>query len=197
MTRFEFEYKEQIHRLTDKERMFGLTYVRNGFNGRDAATVAGYSAKTATVTASKLLTDPHVRAYVEYLKENLAAQLEITAYDIAKELARIGFSDTKKLFNEEGNLKSIHDMDDDLVASINEIEVDVTEETIIKKVKRYDKVNALTKLARMIGAEGALKTAQVNNKGEDVPPAHNNTFINVNPQDLTDEQLEKIYKSKP
>ncbi len=62
-------------------------------NGKAAAIRAGYSAKSAEVTASRLLRDEKVRAAADELLEREAAQRGITAGRVLKELEALAFSD--------------------------------------------------------------------------------------------------------
>ena len=75
---------------------------------------------------------------------------------VVRELARIAFSDTRKLFNEDGSMKLPHEMDDDTAAAL--AGVDTFEESdkgviagYTRKVKRWDKTRALELLGKHLG----------------------------------------------
>src|ERR1035438_14687 len=78
--------------LTDKQRTFCNEYVIE-LNATNAAIKAGYSEDSARSTASHLLDDPDVAAYIRRLQENKFLKLRLTAADALAELARIGFAE--------------------------------------------------------------------------------------------------------
>lgn len=174
--KFTFNGKE--YNLSERQKLFCMEYVRNKFNGAQAALAAGYSKKNSVVSGSHLLSIPNVQDFINDLKKDIAFCIGISAIDIAKEYARIGFSDIRKVFDDQGNLVKIKNMETDVAANIASI--DIFEEFqsdgkgnkksigFTKRVKLYDKVNALDKLAKMIGADGVTKTAVVDSKGNDV-----------------------------
>jgi phage terminase small subunit len=88
--------------LTDKQRAFCHEYVTD-LNATNAAIRAGYSEDSARSTASHLLDDVEVKAFVRKLQEDKFLSLRINAEDVMKELARIGFADIED-FAEEGEL---------------------------------------------------------------------------------------------
>lgn len=172
-----FSFQGTQYEMTATQKLFCMEYVRNKFNATQAALVAGYSEKTAASQASRMLTNVNIQEYIEALKKDIATALGISALDIAKEYAKIGFSDIRKVFDENGNLIKVKDIPDESAANIASIEVFEEyqgrgdDRTIIgntKKVKFYDKVAALDKLAKMIGADGVTKVAQTDSNGNDV-----------------------------
>jgi phage terminase small subunit len=79
-------------------------------------------------------------------------RVEITADNVLREIARLGFSDPRKLFDENGNLKPIHELDDDIAAAVAGIDVvvrgDGENALQVRKIKFWDKNNALEKLGK-------------------------------------------------
>lgn len=69
--------------LTPKQRLFCATYEENGHNGTAAAIAAGYSEKTAAVTASKLLKKPKIREYRAALVRDMLDSAVLTPERIA------------------------------------------------------------------------------------------------------------------
>lgn len=63
------------------------------FNGAKAARDSGYSAKTARVQASQLLTKPNIQARIAELLKNRSERTQITQDMVVQELALLGFSD--------------------------------------------------------------------------------------------------------
>lgn len=196
-----FTFNDETYTMQPRERLFCMCYVKNKLNGKQAAIDAGYSEKTAKVTASRLLTKANLIPYIEALKEDIAFCLGVTAVDIAREYHRIGFSDIRKIFDENGNVIDPKDFGDEAAANVSGIEVfeeyagkGEDREYIgrTKTVKFYNKVAALDNLARMLGKDGAKKIATVDSKGKDVKPGPAVQVIHIDPNTLTDEQLEKI-----
>ena len=64
--------------LTKKQEHFVVEYLRD-HNGKQAAIRAGYSPKTAEVTASRLVRNVKVRAELEARQAKVAERAEITA----------------------------------------------------------------------------------------------------------------------
>jgi phage terminase small subunit len=71
--------------LTEKQKAFCLEYVKD-YNGKQAAIRAGYSSKTASVMASKLLTKGKVRDEVNHLQDELIEDASITKEYIIQQL---------------------------------------------------------------------------------------------------------------
>lgn len=81
---------------------------------------------------------------------------EATVARVLEEMRRLGFSDMRKAFDANGNLKRPEDWDDDFAAAVSSIEV-VTrsigdgEVEHIHKIKVWDKNSALEKMAKHLG----------------------------------------------
>lgn len=145
--------------IEPRQQRFVDEYLKD-LNATQAAIRAGYSKKTAKVQGSRMLTNVAVAAVIEKRKKAASQRLEMSAEEIRQAFSRIGRHDVRKLFNEAGGLKPIHELDDDTAAAISGIEV-ISKLTRVKgrrpsktqihKVKTYDKVGALTQLARIRG----------------------------------------------
>lgn len=77
-----------MNKLNDKQEMFCKEYLVD-LNKTQAAIRAGYSEKTASATASRLLKNVNVLARVKELKDNRADELELDAYWVLKRLKDI------------------------------------------------------------------------------------------------------------
>lgn len=155
----------------DRRVRFGHEYVKD-LNATQAAIRAGYSAKTAKAQGSRLLTRVDVQAVIQGLVAKVASKAEITVERTLQEIARIAYSDARKLYREDGSLKAIHEMDDDAAACIAGIETEEeyhagVEEagirpsvTITRKVKRWDKVKALDKCMAYLGLHKTQNPAE-------------------------------------
>ena len=155
-------------KVLHQERLFAIAFVQNGCKVGEAVVAAGYKCKNKEVAGSigsELLRRPRVFELVRALQDDIAFQLGITAIDIAREYAKIGFSDYRRVFDPEtGQILEAHQIDDNTAAAISSISVTEVYEPRTgkfigkdKKLKFHDKINALDKLAKMIGADA--KTA--------------------------------------
>ncbi|SEP57136.1 phage terminase small subunit [Virgibacillus subterraneus] len=78
--------------LTDKQRLFCMYYLKT-FNATQSAIKAGYSADTAHVQGSRLLSNVKVGEYIRELKASATDSLFLDATDILKKYAAIAFAD--------------------------------------------------------------------------------------------------------
>jgi phage terminase small subunit len=148
---------DSLPELTSKQCRFVIEYLKD-LNATQAANRAGYSEKTAAEQGCRLLRNVKVRAAIEAAQAEMAKKLEVTRERVLKEAARLAFSDHRKMFDDAGRLKPIHDLDDDTAAAIAGIEV--VERAVpggegrtefVHKIKFWDKNSALDKLCRHLG----------------------------------------------
>lgn len=145
--------------LTEKQEKFCNEYLVD-LNASGAARRAGYSDDTAYSIGWENLRKPEIQARINELRQQTATSLNITKERIAQELARIGFADIRRIFDEQGALKSPQNWSDDDAAVIAGVDVQETldwedKEKIhtgyLKKVKLWEKTKALEQLARLMG----------------------------------------------
>jgi len=153
--------------LTAKQRRFVEEYLVD-LNATQAAIRAGYSKKTAQVQASRLLSNVMVLAAIQAAQERRSKRTEITQDMVLRELAKIGFSDIRKIvrwgnttmvatFNDAGEevMETCHglaligadEIDDSTAAAIAEI----SEGREGLKIKLHDKKGALVDIGRHLG----------------------------------------------
>lgn len=77
-----------MDKLNEKQEMFAQEYIVD-LNATQAAIRAGYSEKTASAQASRLLNNVKVLARVKELKNQRAEKLELDAYWVLKRLKDI------------------------------------------------------------------------------------------------------------
>jgi phage terminase small subunit len=149
--------------LTAKQEHFVREYLSNGRNGAAAYRAAYSTAATpqrCAVEASELLRNPKIADRVGLAVQKAERGTEVTVARVRDELARVAFSDPRKLYNADGSLKPPSEWDDDTAASIAGVEVfeefqregqsrKKVGET--RKVKRWDKNKALDSLAKCLG----------------------------------------------
>lgn len=132
-----------------------------GLTADQAYIDAGY--KPNRCNAGRLKTNENVSTRVSELIEAGAKEAEIDIARTLKELVRIGTSDIRKALTPGGSLTDPQDWDDDFAAAVSSIEVvtntgergkdedgrKVVEHT--HKIKMWDKVSALEKIAKHLG----------------------------------------------
>jgi phage terminase small subunit len=143
--------------MTPKQDRFVAEYLANGLNATQAAVAAGYSEKTAQQQGSRLLLNGDVAAAVSGKTTLLMEKLEITADMVLQEIGKLAFFDPRKLFNADGSMKLISEIDDRSAASLAGFDVcELFEGTgdqkhaygLLKKVKLVDKTRNLEMLGR-------------------------------------------------
>ena len=147
--------------MTPKQRRFVDEYLID-FNATQAAIRTGYAAGSAEVTGSRLLRNAKVQAAISAAQQQQTEKLGITVEDVLSGIARLARADIRKLFDERGNLHSIHDLEDDIAAAVAAIEVvsrpvpggQHGEIERVHKIRLWDKNAALTNLARSCSIAG-------------------------------------------
>ncbi|WP_162660683.1 terminase small subunit [Tuwongella immobilis] len=173
--------------LTPKQERFCQEYIVD-LNASAAARRAGYSHRTAGSIGEELLRKPEISARIRELKDEQARRTQITADQVLAELARIAYIDPRKLFHPDGSLRSISDLDEDTARAIAAIDIEERlsgRDPVIrttKKIKLWNKVEALDRLARHFGL--FTEKVEVNSKLTVTPM--------VPVEEMTDEQLAEV-----
>lgn len=132
--------------------------------------------------ASILISHSGVSQRVADLRAEAVKRTEVTQDMVIKELARIAFFDIRKIFNQDGTLKKVHELDDDSAAAIASIElVDIGEDgqlVISKKFKTEGKIKALNLLGVNMG--------MFVHRTEDVTDPMKKAMGNLPPEKLAD-----------
>lgn len=139
-----------MKKLNARERLFIKHYLVLR-NATQAAIKAGYSQKTAAVKASQLLSKVNISEAIEAGIQGLEKKLDITAERIAEELAKIGFSDMRRIAKWGHNSVEFipfDSLDDASAAAISEISESTTEYGQNLKVRLHDKTKALELLGK-------------------------------------------------
>jgi len=143
-----------------RRALFVEAYVTNGGNATQAAITAGFSEKTAYSAGGRLLKDVEIAAEIVRRRAEVIAAAEkitgITMERTLREVGRLAYSDVRKLLNEDGSLKAIHELDDDTAAAVASVEFDeIRSEGVVigltRKVKVFDKNSALEKAMKHFG----------------------------------------------
>lgn len=162
--------------LTEEQEKFCQAIV-DGMNGMEAYLHAGYktTAKGAGVSASRMLTRPHIMARIDALRarklvverrvtDKVVAKLALTKERVLREYEKVAFSNPSQVMEwggenvqsegDEGGkyvnyvrLKPSHELDDMTLGAIAE----VSQTSGGLKVKMHDKMAALLFLAKELG----------------------------------------------
>lgn len=139
----------------DRKKLFAEAYIANGGNASEAARSAGYAEKSVGVTGCRLLKDAQVRAILDERQTALANKYELTAEAIIKSIAQELHFDPANLFNEDGSVKSVADMDADTRMALVSIETlqmgDPDSPAIIRKIKWATKHQAREQAMKHLG----------------------------------------------
>lgn len=148
--------------MTEAQKRFCDEYLID-LNATRAYKVAYSRCKkdeTANVNGSKLLRNTKVQEYISEKQKEIEKRTEVTQDMVIKELAKIAFSDIRKLFTENGQLKNIADIDSDVAGAITSIQTleeygsygdDREKIGDTQKVKLLDKTKALELLGKHLG----------------------------------------------
>lgn len=146
--------------LTEKKIKFCNRYFETS-KGVESAEFAGYSKKTAKQQAYNLLQEPEVEEYLFNLRKVEAEKHGVTRERIISEYAKIAFFDFREIYNVDGGLIDIKQIDDNSAGAIASIksteewgEDDNGHRTVIgtnKEIKVFDKIRALQDLGKTLG----------------------------------------------
>ncbi len=174
--------KQAKPRLTPKQEAFCVCYVATGVGA--VAYREAYDAKNMKPggiyrEASLLLDVPKVAQRVAELQSRAAKRAEISAGRVLREYGKLAFVDIRKAFNEAGELKSVHELDDETAAAIAGIEFEEVfdwneagehrqrvHSGRIHKLKLSDKKAALDALAKCLGMGISRITEEVQQQVE-------------------------------
>lgn len=143
-------------------RAFVKEYIVD-FNGTRAAIAAGYSKTSARQQASKLLVKEKIQKLLKKEIKKRNKRVEVDQDRVIQELAMMAFSDIRDLYDEQGKLKPLQDLDDKTAATISSFKTTTEnyfhgeggdlkkQENIIDEYKRYDKVKLLELLGKHYG----------------------------------------------
>lgn len=110
----------------EKHELFCLEFLARGRNGVRAyqAVYAGTTYMSAAAAASRLLNDDKIQARIQELYEEQVARLKATADRVLMEAGKLAFINARDLFDGEGKMIPIHELDPEVAAAIVSIEYD-------------------------------------------------------------------------
>ena len=145
-------------RRISRHEIFAREYVKD-LNGKRAAIAVGYSAKTADVAASRLLSNVKVKELLAELTKKHADKLDLSTEKVLSELSSMGFSnmlDYFKITKEGHAYVDLSNLRREQSSAIQEVTVDEYVEgkgKHARKVKRtklklVDKIRSLELLGK-------------------------------------------------
>ena len=142
--------------LNLQQKTFCELYVSQPLDERaiDAAKKAGYAEKSIVTTTSVLLKRPDIQTYISELRVAARLRSDITLDRIIDEYAKVAFFDIRTIYDERGNMKPVHELDDIAAAAIASIEVErdnVLTWTDTVRIRTRDKLQALDRLRECLG----------------------------------------------
>ena len=141
---------EEEEKVPTREERFVAEYMIDGI-GTQAAIRAGYSPKSASVTASRLLSNAKVRARIDKALAAQSRRTGITADRVLKELAKCAFADITDVANAAtATLKDDAQRDD--TAAIKSIKVKTIPsddgDIVEREIEMMDKTKSLELLGK-------------------------------------------------
>lgn len=153
--------------MTPKQQQFVREYLID-LNATKAADRAGY--KQPHSQGHRLLENVEIAAAVQHAMNQRAEKTGITSEVVLQELLRLARVDISEAFNEDGSLKPIKEIPEDVRRAISAVEVDEIQEGrgddrrfvgYTRKVKFWDKKGAL----ELLGKHLKLFTDKVEHSG--------------------------------
>ena len=154
-----------------RREAFVAAYLSNGRNATQAAITAGYAAHSARQRGCMMLSEPRVAARVAEANRsamavagavvskqaNAMVAAGLTVERTLQEVARLAYSDPRKMFRPDGSMIPIAEMDDDTAACVASFKHDTFdggeegESGSTTKLKVWDKNAALEKAMKHLG----------------------------------------------
>lgn len=145
-------------RLTPQQQMFVKHLLSDpSFNLTKAAKAASY--KTPSQAANKLMKNPIINAAIGKALHNRLQQTQfsdLTAERVLLELGRIALADPRDICDDNGGIRRLKDMPEDIARAISSIKVkhyldDDGNPTTETEVKFWSKISALELLSKHMG----------------------------------------------
>jgi phage terminase small subunit len=138
--------------LSEQQRLFAKYYASLN-NGTAAAKKAGYSPKSADVTAVRLLKDQRILGEIDRWSLKSEVREIVDEARLERELECAALLDPRKIFNKEGRLLDPIDIDEDTARAIQSMKIVQRDEgrALMADVKFVDKLQAIHKLGQQKG----------------------------------------------
>ena len=147
--------------MTNSQKRFCDEYLID-FNATRAYKAAYKSCRkdeTANVNGSKLLRNTKVQEYIAEKQQEMQERNKITQDTIIQELAKIALFNIKDIYNEDGTLKKVTELDDDTAKAISGVKI-LQKAGAMKII--LSKTNAKTKALELLGKHLGMFKENVN-----------------------------------
>lgn len=151
-------------KLTPSEQRFVEEYLID-LNATQAAIRAGYAKSGAAVQGHRLLRNDKIAAAIQQAKQERTERTNITADNVLRELARVGFSDIQSIarITDEGvAVRVSDDWTEDDSRCVQSISEKIDDGRRLIAVKLWDKLKALEMLAKHLGVYDDKPDVNVN-----------------------------------
>lgn len=187
-TRDELEEK-----LTLKERDFCWKYLIYR-NGAKAAREAGYSENTCSEIAYEYLRKPHLKEYLELIKDEIEEATGVNKFRQLNELSKIAYSNIAHIHNswiELSEWEQLKKDNPDALSAVESIDTKTENRTFDEenievkyvKIKLYSKIAAIAEINKMLGYNAVVKTELTGKDGKELQSniivQYNGTPINL------------------
>lgn len=125
-------------------------------NATQAAIRAGYSENTASETGYENLRKPQIADRIAELRSEITQRNNITIDEVVGTIAKLARFDIADLYDEDGQMKNIHDIPEDARLNIEGLDTEEVRSQgallgTIKKVKTGSRRQALDMLMKHLG----------------------------------------------
>lgn len=146
--------------LTIKQEKFCQSYIKLGDKSaayREAYSTSRMKPETVNNKAYILSEKDYIRARIEFLRSEIKQDNKATISEVLNTLSDMLRFDISELYDANGNLKNIHSIPKKSRLMISQLETDeiyVKNEAIgqVKKIKVFDKMQAVEKFMKYFGA---------------------------------------------
>lgn len=146
-------------KLTGKQLLFIKEYLID-LNATQAAIRAGYSKRSAMQISEVNMRNDDISNAIQIEMDKRAGRIELTMDRVLLEYKRVALLDIRRAYDQDGNLKPVHEWDDDTAAAIAGLEseeiyagagADRLNVGRLSKVKLANKVAALADVMKHLG----------------------------------------------
>ena len=138
--------------LTAQQQRFCVEYLVD-LNGAAAARRAGYSPDQAQSNAAAMMDMELIQKNLRRLMRRRERNYELTGERVLKELTKVAFSDIRDLFDDNGNMVPMNELDDNIAPAVASIKVKERtgkngDTEIEKEIRLWDKPKGLELLGK-------------------------------------------------
>lgn len=154
--------------MQHKKVLFVEAMIQNGGNQTRAAEFAGYKpGKAAEQAGMRLSKDVWVRRELTNRRSEVQKAANLETERIIGEIAKIIFSDIRKVFNEDGTVKMPHEWSIDIASAIASFDVIESKGGVrTTRIKLWDKNTAIEKAMKHLGLFETTNTPNSDSLGD-------------------------------